>query len=317
MIRSKHLPGGEDNTPDLVLTDYKMPVMDGVEFIRQFRQAPSCVDVPVVVITIVDDKSVRYEALEAGATDILNKPVDHHECRARCLNLLTMRHQQMIIRNRAKWLEKQVAEATRLLHERERESVALLGRVSEHRMDNSGVRNARVGQFARLIGARMGLNEDECEQIELAAALHDVGMSTVPDEIVLKPAALTSAEFAIMREHTRAGYELLREHHSPYLQMAATIALSHHERMDGSGYPQGLTGQAIPLVARIVAVADVYDAITSERPYAAPASIDVALDTLKRGKGTLFDADCVEAFVSQIDTVASYDQRHQVLHRVD
>jgi len=306
-----------ENTPDLVLTDYKMPVLDGVEFIRLFREVPGCADVPVIVITIVDDKSVRYRSLEAGATDILNKPVDHHECRARCRNLLTLRRQSQIIRNRARWLEKQVAEATRLLHERERESVLLLGRIAEQRLDPLGRRAARVGRFASLIAGKTSLSSEECELIELAAALHDIGMTRVPDEIVLKAGPLTEQEHETVRAHVQAGHELLSSHHSPYLQMAATIALHHHERFDGKGYPLGLAGDAIPMVARITAVADVYDALTSERPYAPVMSIDAALEHLNRGKGKQFDPACVEAFNSQIDAVVAYDQQHRVMHRVD
>ncbi len=306
-----------ENTPDLVLTDYKMPVVDGVEFIRRFRETAGCGDVPVIVITIVDDKTVRYRALEAGATDILNKPVDHHECRARCRNLLTLRRQSQIIRNRARWLEKQVAEATRLLHGRERESVSLLGRICEQRLDPTGLRGERVGRFASLIAARTDLSSEERDLIELAAPLHDVGMAAIPDNIVLRAGGLSEAEHRLVQSHTRRGHELLSGSQSPYLQMAASIALHHHERFDGSGYPGGLAGAAIPLVARIVAVADVYDAITSDRPYAQAMSLDAALDFLNRGKGGLFDPDCVEALASQMDSVAAFDQQHRILHRVD
>jgi two-component system response regulator RpfG len=311
------LEWAQSNKPDLVLTDFKMPEMNGVELILELRKLPSCADVPIIVITIVDDRAVRYQALEAGATDILNKPVDHHECRARCRNLLTLRKQAQIIKNRARWLEKQVAEATRGLRARERESLLLLATTVERREDPGGERARRVGHLAGLIAQRLGIGEDQAEIIEYAAMLHDIGKVFIPERILLKPARLTAEEFDEVKTHTTLGAELLRDNSSPVLVLGAEIALSHHERFDGLGYPRGLKGEDIPLPARIVAVADVYDALTSTRPYRGPVSMEKAIETLNQQRGAAFDPRCLEAFSGQLDRVAAYDKGHRFLQDVD
>lgn len=305
------------NSTDLILTDYKMPAMDGVEFTRQLRKLPGCADIPVIIITVVDDKVVRYQALESGATDILTKPVDHHECRARCRNLLTLRKQQQIIKNRAKWLEKQVAEATRLLHRREHETLLRLARAAEYREGNLAEQSQRIGLLARLIASKLELSQDECEVIEIAAPLHDVGNVGVPDAILMKPARLTPEEFDAVKLHTTLGHAMLKDSQSPYLQMGAVIALNHHERFDGLGYPKGLAGEDIPLVARISAVADVYDALTSHRSYRQAFSMEQALAHMNRLKGLAFDPRCVEAFHSQFSKVATLPNHGQLFQDVD
>ena len=311
------LEWAQSNPTDLILTDYKMPAMDGVEFTRQLRKLPGCADIPVIIITVVDDKVVRYQALESGATDILTKPVDHHECRARCRNLLTLRKQQQIIKNRAKWLEKQVAEATRLVHRREQETLLRLARAAELREGNVTEQGLRIGLVARLIATRLGLSQDECEVIEIAATLHDIGNVGVPDAILMKPGRLAPEEFESVKLHTTLGHSLLKESQSPYLQMGAVIALNHHERFDGRGYPKGISGEQIPLVARIAAVADVYDALTSHRPYRPAWSMDQALTHLNRLKGLAFDPRCIEAFHAQFSKVATLQTHNQLFQDVD
>jgi two-component system response regulator RpfG len=311
------LEWAESNQPDLILTDYKMPDMDGVELTRRLRGLPRCMDVPIVVITVVDETSVRYQALESGATDVMIKPVDHHECRARCRNLLTLRKQSQIIKTRARWLEKQVTETTRLLQTRERDAVQRLARGAEYREDPTGERFNRVSTFAGLIARKLKLSNEESTNIEFASMVHDVGKLAIPDSIVMKPGRLTPDEFEIMQTHTTEGYAMLSGASSPFLEVGAAVALSHHERFDGSGYPRGLVGEQIPLSARIVAVADVYDALTSQRPYATPLPMNRAVEFLNRQKGFSFDPQCIEAFNSQLDKVVSYDGQHQALQGVD
>ncbi|MGD2083626.1 MAG: response regulator, partial [Chromatiales bacterium] len=255
------------NGADLVLTDFKMPHMDGVEFTQWLRQIPACSDVPVVVITCVDDKAVRYRALEAGATDFLSKPIDHYECRARCRNLLKMRRQQSIIRDRAHWLEGEIRATTRALELREKETLYRLARAGEYRDADTGNHVVRMARYARLVADRLGLEAARGEILEHAAPMHDIGKIGIPDRILLKADRLAADEWEIMKTHTLIGYEILRDSPSHFLRAGAVIALGHHERYDGSGYPQGLKGELIPLEARIVAVADVFDALCSVRPY--------------------------------------------------
>ena len=299
------------NPPDLVLTDYKMPLMNGVEFTRRFRDLYP--DVPLVMVTSVEDREIRYQALESGATDFLTKPVDHTECRARCRNLLTLRQQQLIIKDRARWLEEKVGKATEEIITRERETLLRLAKAGEYRDEETGCHVLRMAQFSSLIAEHLGLSEEERHVIETAAPMHDIGKIGTPDNILLKPGKLDAEELVIMRTHARIGYEILKDSPSKYLQMGAVIARGHHEKFDGSGYPDGLAGEAIPLPARIVAVADVFDALTSERPYKHAWSIQDALHYLQTEQGRHFDPVCVQAFLAQFDKVLQIRQQLQDL----
>jgi len=295
---------------DLVLTDYKMPGIDGIEFIKRLRVLPGYQDIPLVMITIVEDRAICYEALEAGATDFLHKPIDHYECLARCRNLLTLRRQQKIIEGRAAWLEQKVDEATREVRARERETLLRLARAGEHRDEDTGNHVLRVARFARLIAEGIGLPDEECELIEVAAPMHDIGKVGIPDGILLKGGHLTDGERRIMQRHTDIGYEILKESPSKYLQSGAVIALNHHEYYDGRGYPRGLAGDAIPLAARIVAVADVFDALTCERPYKAAWPEARAIDLLGSERGRQFDSDCVDAFLGRREAIRAIQLEH-------
>lgn len=295
--------------PDLVLTDYKMPIMNGITFTRHVRSIPGCLDVPLIMVTIVDDKRIRYEALDAGATDFLTRPIDQYECRARCRNLLTLRRQQKIIRSRAKWLEDQVSVATQQIRTRERETLLRLAKAGEYRDEGTGNHVLRMAKYSRLIAEELGLKEAECDEIELAAPMHDIGKIGIPDAILLKAGELTDDESEIMRSHTVIGHEILKDSPSRYIQLGAIIALSHHERYDGSGYPRGLKDDEIPLAARIVAVADIYDALTSERPYKLAWTNEEAVRFLAKQAGTQLDPQCVTAFLRRIhEARAIHDQ---------
>lgn len=301
-------------TPDLVLTDYLMPGMDGVSFTRAMRGIPECADVPLVVVTVVEDRNIRYEALDAGATDFLNRPIDQHECRARCRNLLTLRSQQKIISNRAHWLEQQVQMATAAIQARERETLLRLAKAGEYRDEGTGNHVLRIARYTRLMAEALSLGTQECEDIELAAPMHDIGKVGIPDGILLKPGRLSEDEFRVMREHARIGYEILKDSPSPILQLGATIALSHHERFDGSGYPRGIAGAEIHRAARIVAVVDVFDALTSARPYKRSWSVAAAVQYIRDLSGSHFDPECVDAFLANLDAIrAVRKQLHDAL----
>lgn len=299
------------NPPDLVLTDYKMPYMNGVEFTRRFRQLYP--ETPLVMITALEDRSIRYQALEAGATDFLTKPVDHIECRARCRNLLTLRKHQILIKDRAHWLEERVDRATQEIRTRELETLLRLAKAGEYRDEETGGHILRMANFSRLIAERLGLSKDECQVIEIAAPMHDIGKIGIPDGILLKPGKLDPEEFRNMQDHARIGYEILKDSPSQYLQMGAIIAYGHHEKFDGQGYPNGLAGEAIPLPARIVAVADVFDALTSKRPYKRAWSVQDAVEYLQAQQGRHFDPACVQAFLAQLDKVLLIRQQSQDL----
>jgi len=300
--------GGE---ADVVVVDYMMPAPDGIEFIRCFRELPGMLEVPVVMVTANDQKSVRYEALEQGASDFLNKPIDKNEFLARMRNMCALRRGQRQLNDRAAWLAEEVAKATGALLERERETIVCLAKAAEYRDPETGAHILRMAHYSALIAARLGLSEADQAMLLEASPMHDVGKVGVPDMILLKPGKLTEAEFLIMKEHAIHGYEILRSAQSPVLQVAAEIALTHHEKWDGQGYPRGLKGEDIPLFGRIVAVADVFDALTSPRPYKKAWSVEEARQFLETGAGSHFDPGCVTAFLSAWPEIMAIRERFQ------
>jgi len=289
---------------DLVLVDYMMPEMDGIEFVKRLRALPGYEHVPIVMVTVHDDRKVRYAALDAGITDFLTKPVDARECLARCRNLLTLRRQQLVLEDRRRLLEHMVEDATREVREREKETLLRLARAGEFRDEETGNHLIRMSRYSRLIAGALGLEHDEVETIELAAPLHDIGKIGIPDQILLKPAKLDAVEWEVMRRHPVIGHEILKGSASKYVRMGALIAFGHHEKYDGSGYPNGLVGDHIPLCARVVAVADVYDALTSIRPYKTAWPSAQAFDYVSSQAGKHFDPRLVEAFVGMKKEVA-------------
>lgn len=294
------------DAPDLVLVDYKMPSMNGVEFARRFRSIPECQDVPLVMVTVMDDRQVRYESLEAGATDFLMRPLDAYEVRSRCKNLLSLRHLSRLVKDRARWLEREVAEATRIIRERERETILRLAKAGEYHDRETSNHLIRMAKYARVIAESMGLSEDECEAIELAAPMHDIGKVGIPDEILHKKGKFTAEEYEIMKNHSYMGYEILNGSTSRFIKLGAIIALGHQERYDGTGYPSGLRGEEIPLPARIVAVADVFDALMSVRPYKPAWPFDTAVDYIRAQAGIQFDPVCVTAFLNEVERIREF-----------
>ncbi|MFQ5659183.1 MAG: HD domain-containing phosphohydrolase [Gammaproteobacteria bacterium] len=302
----------ESDPPDLIIADYKMPELDGVEFTRRLRKLPACHDIPIVIITIVDEKAIMYKALEAGATDFLIKPVDHYECKVRCRNLLVMRRQQLIISHRAHSLETQVKEAVEQVRIREKETLVRLARAGEFKDNLTGIHQLRIGRISRIIAAETGMDDEFCDTIEIAAPMHDIGKIGIPDAILLKQGPLDADEMEIMKTHTTIGYEILKDSPSPYLQMGATIALNHHESFNGKGYPAGLQHDDIPLEARIVTTADIFDALVNTRPYKTSWSVDDALNEITRQAGEHLDPRCVDALLNQLDKITACQEQMAV-----
>src|SRR5438046_3028352 len=296
---------------DLVLVDYMMPDMDGIELVGRLRSLPGYEHVPIVMVTGQDDKKVRYAALDAGITDFLTKPVDARECLARCRNLLTLRRQQLFLEDRRRLLEHMVEDATREVREREKETLLRLARAGEFRDEETGYHLIRMSRYSRLIANTLGLEYDEAETVELAAPLHDIGKIGIPDQILLKPAKLDTTEWDVMRRHPVIGHEILKGSASKYVRMGALIALGHHEKYDGTGYPNGLVGDHIPLCARIVAVADVFDALTSVRPYKAAWPADKAFEYLGAQRANHLQPRLIDSFLGMKPEVAQIQREWQ------
>lgn len=294
-----------ENQPDLILVDYMMHGMTGLDVVQQIRKIATLEGVPVVVITSLEERNIRYQVLESGATDFINKPIDPYECSARCRNMLTLRMQHKIILSRSIYLERAVADATKNIRQRELETLFRLAKAGEYRDEGTGNHILRMAKYSRLTAEGLNLELDRCDLIEIAAPMHDIGKIGIPDHILLKPGRLNPEEMIIMRTHPAIGFQILQHSPSKYLSMGAEIALDHHEKFDGSGYPNGKSGNEITLEARIVAVADVYDALTSPRPYKKAWSSADAVEYLTTNSGRHFDPVCVDAFISQLPKAQS------------
>jgi len=296
----------EEFRPDLILLDLMMPEMDGFEVMARLKAvvAQECY-LPILVLTADITPESKHRALEQGARDFLTKPFDHTEVLLRIKNLLETRFlhlqieaQNTILANQNQILEEKVRERTQDLEWAQQEIVLRLAQANEFRDDHTGQHIHRVGRISALLAGQLGLPADRVEVIRHAATLHDVGKIAIADGILLKPGSLNDKEFEIMRSHTVLGAALLSKGRSEIVRTAERIASTHHERWDGSGYPQGMEGEQIPIEGRIVALIDVFDALTHERPYKKAWSLEVAMAEIERESGRHFDPRVVEAFMA-------------------
>jgi putative two-component system response regulator len=286
-----------ENRPDLVLLDLHMPEMDGFELMERLRSINGeGRGVPFLVLTADATEETKRRALSVGARDFLTKPLDHIELLLRVRNLLQVQQLQDRLHEQNANLEVEVAERTRDLEQARLEILERLALAAEYRDDDTQEHAWRIGRSCALLAVELGLPDAEVELIRRAAPLHDIGKIGIPDAILLKPGKLTDAEFEVMKTHTTIGAEILSGSHSPLLRLAERIALTHHERWDGRGYPGGLIGEEIPLVGRIVAVADVFDALTHQRPYKQAWPVGQAVAEILGQAGRQFDPSAVEAF---------------------
>lgn len=270
-----------EHTPvDLLITDFNMPRMNGIELLRKAKALRP--EIMSIMITASGDESVRMQAMEEGVDDFLTKPYSPSEVTLRIKN----RH--------ILWLEER---SNRALREREHEALRVLSKTAEYKDPETASHVARVAHYSKLLGKRFGLGEEEQEILFYAAPLHDIGKVGIEDAVLLKPGKLSEEEFERMKIHSSVGYEILADAENPFLRAGAVIARSHHEKYNGTGYPQGLSGEEIPLYGRIVAIADVFDALTSIRPYKRAWSFEEAMELIKSERGEHFDPVLVDLFV--------------------
>ena len=288
------------NEVDMILVDFMMPNLNGLQFIEEFRKNKK--HIPIIMITAVgDDENVHKKAFDLGANDFLNKPVNAVIFQARILNLLTNHQNRILLEDRAKLLQQEVEKATKSLVDREHETLQILGKTAEYKDPETASHVARVAKYSKLLAREYGLSQKEQDIIFYAAPFHDLGKVGIEDKILLKPGKLDEDEFKIMKTHAQIGYEILKDSKSEYLQAGAVIALTHHEKWNGSGYPNALTSENIHIFGRIVSIADVFDALTSFRPYKKAWSFEEALKYLDDKSGKDFDPKMVEIFKNKID----------------
>lgn len=296
---------------DLLIVDYMMPDLNGIDLASALRAAPGRHEVPILMVTASHEREVLYRALESGITDFLTKPIDIVEFGARVRNMLAIRNSHVALAHRAVELAEEVRKATAEILEREKDTIVRLSKAAEFRDPETGAHIVRMAHYSRLIAEVVADDPAFATAVFEAAPMHDVGKLGTPDHILLKPGKLTPEEFEIMKRHAEIGWTILKDGASPILRLAAEIAHTHHEKFDGSGYPRGLAGEAIPLSGRIVAVADVYDALTSARPYKPAWEVARAVEFMRANRGSHFDPACVDALFSHFEEVLEIAQRFQ------
>ena len=288
-------------SPDVILLDIMMPVMDGMEMLSRLREDTAIRHIPVLMLTARNTTEDVVRALNHGANDYLTKPFSEEELEARVNTLCRMKKAEDKIREQNEILEHKVLERTAELDATRLEIVRRLGMAAEYRDNETGNHIIRMSKMCMKLGQLYGLDKKHQELLLNASPMHDVGKISIPDAILLKSGKLTAEEWEIMTGHTILGARLLDGHDSPLMRMARDIALTHHEKWDGSGYPAGLCGEEIPLEGRIVAIADVFDSLTSRRPYKDPYPFSVAFDIIEKERGKHFDPILTDLFLQHRD----------------
>ncbi|NVK19811.1 MAG: response regulator [Methylocystaceae bacterium] len=296
---------------DMILLDIRMPHMDGIEVMEALKEVIGPDDyLPILVLTAQTDMETRQRALSVGARDFLTKPFQPWEVFQRIHNMLETRVFYLSQRSRANVLADEVFKRTQQIRETQLEVVRRLGRAGEYRDNETGAHVVRMSKSCKLLALAAGLDREFAELILQASPMHDVGKIGIPDRILLKPGRLTPEERVIMETHVEIGVDIIGEFESPMLEMARSIAATHHEKWDGSGYPDKLSGKDIPVEGRIAAICDVFDALTSERPYKEAWPLEKAVSFLEENAGSHFDPDLVQLFISIIPDVVALREQH-------
>lgn len=318
--------------PDVVLLDINMPHITGLDLLKIRQNTTEFQHIPFIILSANSENEIKREALQLGATDFLSKPVDPSDLTLRVQNALTVKRHHDHLTNHAVELEKQVRERTQQIEESREQIINCLARAGEFRDNVTGDHVTRVGKYCGVIANQLGYNDDYCREIELAAQLHDVGKIGIPDSVLLNPGKLTKEEFTIMKTHCELGLRIMEpladtptpgQHRrsennanlhpgvdTPMLELAAIIALTHHEKWDGTGYPRQIKAEDIPIEGRICTVADVYDALCSERPYKPSFPVKKCLEIMLSERGTRFDPDVLDAFFLRIEDIEGIRSAH-------
>jgi putative two-component system response regulator len=307
----------EEKKPDLILLDIMMPEMSGFEVCERLKSNPETQTIPIIFITAKTDPEDIVKGFKLGAVDYVSKPFNYAELSAR---IKTHTELKMLQTN----LELAVVDRTQKLHDAlnelkiihnqlfgaHYETIKRLARAADYRDNETGMHIVRMSHFSRILGKALGMNEDDCDQLQHAAAVHDIGKIGIPDAILLKPGKLNQEEFEIMKTHSEIGAQLLSNIDSDLCRLAEKIALTHHEKWNGKGYPNGLSGTDIPLEGRIAAVSDVFDALTSVRPYKNAWTVEKAIQLLVKEKGKHFDSEIVDLFLENKEIILEIKNKY-------
>ncbi len=285
-----------ENIPDLILLDIMMPIMDGYEVCAKVKANPKTQHIPIIFLTALSDVQDQRKGLHLGAVDYITKPFNLGLVKARVRNHLELKRYRDELENMVSERTQQLEEALESLKNASLDTIQRLTRAAELKDTDTGAHIIRMSHYSAVMAQQLGLNEKDVESILYAAPMHDIGKIGIPDRILLKPGKLDADEWDIMRQHTIMGGKILEGSKEEFVILGRVVALTHHEKWDGSGYPEGLAGKQIPQVGRIVALADVFDALTSKRPYKEPFSLEKTYEILRDGRGSHFDPVVVDAF---------------------
>jgi len=289
------------NDVDMVVTDYRMSSMDGIDFIRELRKISS--DIPIVMVTVYDDYSIMVEAIEAGATEFVPKPINAVEFLARVKNLASLRIAQLLLKEKMEYSKREISSELDAVKEREEEAIILLGHALLYQQTGDDFHDVRVAKYAKMIARASGMDTETQEKVYYSALFHDIGERNISHEILLKEGPLSDDEMTVVRDHALIGSRILDGARNQFLREGGLVALTHHERYDGSGYPRGLKGEEIPFSGRVVALADVFDSLTSRKSYRDAWDFNKAVDFIKEKNGTFFDPRLVDSFLRSIEEV--------------
>lgn len=296
--------------PDALVLDLHMPYLDGFQVMTQLKEMEGDDYLPILVLTQLENKDLRYLALESGAKDFVNKPYDRVEVLVRIRNIIEVHMLHRKVRDQNRILEEKIQKRTKDLRDAQLEMGQRLARVAEYRDRATGMHIIRMSCYAQRLAAKLDFSKEECELILVASSLHDIGKVAIPDSILLKPQKLTNDEWKMMKTHPTIGSKLLAGSASKVMKMAQEIALTHHEKWDGSGYPQALKGEKIPLVGRICGLCDMFDALTNERPYKEAWPFPLAVEEIKKESGRSFDPSLVENFLEILPDIHQIQEKY-------
>lgn len=306
----------QNGRPDLLILDLMMPVMDGFEALKKIKDVREKSYFPVIALSALTDKQSIIDALSMGADDYVTKPFFVEELKTRAYNMIKLKERDEFLNTSLDVMESNLLEKLRMLEHTQLEIITRLGKASEFRDDETGRHIERISGYVSLIAGAMDINNEQIALMKYASPMHDVGKIGIPDNILLKPGRLTEDEFKIIKLHTIIGNKILSGTTLPLLELAREIAVSHHERWDGNGYPHGLNKESIPISGRIVSITDVFDALTSDRVYKSAWPIEKALDYIKEQRGKQFDPDVVDAFFSVVDRIIEIKSAKTDAHSV-